>query len=382
MKKKYLKNFNLILVCLIVFIAIEIPAGFFKAKLKLMFSSDDSVIISYNVFPEQFKTFCTDGASSMLLDISLYDSQNAPVPYSLINIETDNFNAVIKPRYPITDKNGRAVIRFIPKLPPIDNYEGINLKDIPVSITISAKKSTPAVWNGNLSMPPVLLIHGFQDTSESLVPMKNYLESRGVRVFSMDYSTNGDFEVMANILEQTLDTIKSECKQTGVLANRVNIVAHSLGGLIVRYYTCRRSYIKNRDVNKIIFINVPHHGTPWAEAGAELLVSPLLKELYPTSNLYTSVFPDSINMGLNHTIQVANIALDNDEVVPLIGSSLDSWGINTKIYHIGEEPLDIKSLTEEPLSGETRHRQILFFIPVFEEVLRYLINDLPYPSKK
>jgi hypothetical protein len=106
MKKKYLKNFNLILVCLIVFIAIEIPAGFFKAKLKLMFSSDDSVIISYNVFPEQFETFCTDGASSMLLDISLYDSQNAPVPYSLINIETDNFNAVIKPRYPITDKNG------------------------------------------------------------------------------------------------------------------------------------------------------------------------------------------------------------------------------------------------------------------------------------
>lgn len=382
MKKNYIKKKNLILFCLIVFIAVEIPTGFFKAKFSLMFSPDDSLIISCSVLPEQFKTFCADGASSMLLDISLHDSQNTPVPYSLINIETNNFTAEIKPRNPITDKNGRTVIRLIPKPPPIEDYDGINPKDLAVSITFSARKSAPVVWNGNLSMPPVLLIHGFQDTSESLVPLKNYLENKGARVFSMDYDANEDFEAMANVLEQTLNTIKSECEQTRVFANRINIVAHSLGGLIARYYTCRRSYIKNRDVNKIIFINVPHHGTPWAEAGAELLSSPFLKELYPTSSLYTSVFPDSINMGLNHTIQVANIALDNDEVVPLPSSSLDSWDINTKIYHIGEEPLDIKSLAKEPFSGETRHRQILFYIPVFEEVWRYLINDLPYPSKK
>jgi pimeloyl-ACP methyl ester carboxylesterase len=382
MKKSYSKQFNLILIFLVVFIIIEIPTGFFKAKFSLMFSPDNSLIISYYVFPEQFNTFCADGVSSMLLDISIYDSQNTPVPYLLLDIETNNFNAAIKPRYPITDKNGCAVVRLFPKSPTMNAYEETAQKDISISITISAKKSAPAVWNGNISMPPVLLIHGFQDTSESLVPMKNYLENKGTRVFLMDYSANGDFETMANVLEHSLDTTKGELKNAGILANRVNIVAHSLGGLIARYYTCRRSYIKNQDVHKMIFINVPHHGTPWAEAGAELLVSPFLKELYPTSNLYTSVFPDSINMGLNHTIQVANIALDNDEVVPLPSSSLDLWGINTKTYHIGEEPLDIQSLAKEPFSGETRHRQILFFIPVFEEVWRYLINDLPYPSKK
>ncbi|NLM27917.1 MAG: alpha/beta fold hydrolase [Clostridiaceae bacterium] len=382
MKKNYPKQMCLILVCLVVFIAIEIPTGFFKAKFSLMFSPDDSVIVSYRMFPEQFKTFCADGVSSMLLNISLYDSQNTPVSYSLIKIETNNFSAEIKPRYPITDKNGRAVIRLSPKPPQIDIFDETNPKDISVSITITAKKSVPAVWNGYLSIPPVLLIHGFQDTSESFVPMKNYLENKGARVFLMDYEASGDFETMANILEHTLNTVKSELKQKGVLANKTNIVAHSLGGLIARYYTCRRSYIKKQDVNKMIFINVPHHGTPWAEAGAELLDSPFLKELYPTSALYTSVFPDSINMGLNHTIQVANIALDNDEVVPLPSSSLDLWGINTKTYHIGEDPLDIRSLAKEPFSGETRHRQILFFIPVFEEVWRYLVNDLPYPSKK
>lgn len=382
MKKNFSRKFNLILAFLAAFIVIEIPTGFFKAKFSLMLYSDDCLIISYHVFPEQVKTCCADGTSSILLDISVFDMQNTPVPYLLINIETHNFNAAIKPRYPITDKNGRAVIRLLPKFPPINHFVGINPKDISVSITISAKKSTPAVWHGKLSMPPVLLIHGFQDTSESLVPIKNYLENKGARVFSMDYATDGDFENMANILEQTLDTVKNELKNTGVLANKVNIVAHSLGGLVARYYTCRRSYIKRQDVHKMIFINVPHHGTPWAEAGAELLASPFLKELYPTSNLYTSVFPGSINMGLNHTIQVANIALDNDEVVPLPGSSLDSWGISTKTYHINERPLDIKSLAKEPLSGETRHRQILFFIPVFEQVWYYLMNDLPYPSKK
>lgn len=382
MKKNHSKRINLILVFVIVFIAIELPTGFFKAKLSLMFSPDDSVIISYRMFPEQFKTFCADGTSSMLLDISLCDSQNTPVPYSLLGIKTNNFTAEIKPKYLVTDKNGRAFVRLIPKPPLIDIHDEKNPKDIPVSITIFAKKSAPAVLNGNLSIPPVLLIHGFQDTSESFVPMKNYLENKGARVFSMDYDANGDLETMADILEQALNALKSELKHKGVLANKANIVAHSLGGLVARYYTCRDSYIINQDVNKIIFINVPHHGTPWAEAGAELLASPFLKELYPTSALYTSVFPGLINRGLNHTIQVANIAIDNDEVVPLPSSSLDFWDINTKIYHIGEGPLDIMSLAKEPFSGETRHRQILFFIPVFEEIWRYLINDLPYPSKK
>ena len=55
MKKNSCKKLNLVLFCLVIFIIIEIPTGFFKAKFSLMFSPDDSVIISYYLFRNSLK---------------------------------------------------------------------------------------------------------------------------------------------------------------------------------------------------------------------------------------------------------------------------------------------------------------------------------------
>ena len=106
---------------------------------------------------------------------------------------------------------------------------------------------------------------------------------------------------------------------------QADIVGHSLGGLVTRYYSTDERYLSKQNLRKIVFINVPHHGTPWAEAGAAVLDAPFLEGLYPTAKLFTKTFPSSINKGLNHNIQTANIALENDEVVPLPSSMLDSW---------------------------------------------------------
>ena len=253
--------------------------------------------------------------------------------------------------------------------------------ETPVSIAFSARKATPIRWEGKMTNPPVLLVHGFQDTSESMVPLKDFLSGKALIVDSMDYDTNTNLPDMSDALDEALSDLMLGLKGRGIYAQRADIVAHSLGGLVTRYYTTQPSYLQKRNVHKVIFINAPHHGTPWAEAVQQSEL-PFLEQLYPASSLYTSVFPASINRGLNQTIQTGNIALENDEVVPIPSSMLSSWDIETKVFRIGSEPLTLEGVISNQISGNSRHRQLLFYTPVFEEIYYDLTHALPYPQER
>lgn len=369
---------------LIAFSVMEIPTGFFRAKIFLLLAADNSLVLDLSVYPEEYAVFYADGATPLILDVELWDSDHNPVPYSRIKIQFSHFSAQTRPARPITGKDGRVTITLIPQELYLSEAEAGTepVTEASAAIRLSAAKASPALWEGKLANPPVLLVHGFQDTSESMVPLKDYLISKGLHAFTLDYDTDTDLSVMAGELEKALAGLMLELKAKGIYARRADIVAHSLGGLVTRYYTTQPEYLQKNNVHKVVFINVPHHGTPWAEAGAAILNSPFLAELYPTSALYTSLFPASINRGLNRTIQTANIALENDEVVPIPSSLLTSWGIDTKVYRIGSEPLTLESVISNQVTGSSRHRQLLFYTAVFEEIYHDLTSSLSYPQKR
>ncbi len=368
-------------------------------------------ILTNNGYPDFVQTIdslsdstqTNDGyTDSMKTNSSFVDSiQTIDDGYSDSIQDSDGYPSHIQTnKYPDFMKNKNSYFDFIQAIDDysgsIQNGEGYSnsiqnsdgypdsskLIDIDASVRLEAKKSKGVRCNFKLSPPPVLLIHGFQDTSESMIPLKHYLDNKGFRVYAIDYDTNSDIESMAEALGSFINNIKSDLFEINVFTDKVDIVAHSLGGLVSRYYSTNEFYSEEQNIRKIIFINVPHHGTPWAEAGAALLDSPFLKELYPTANLFTSSFPSSINKGLNHKIQVANIALENDEVVPLPSSRLDAWGIETKIYRIGSSPLSLESIISNQAGGNSGHRQILFFVPVFDNILQYLTYNQSYPRKR
>lgn len=384
MKGRYRSIFFIIIGCLIVFSFVEIPTGFLKTKIYLFLAPADSLIMSVKIWPEDYTTFCADGFTPIIMDVSLYDADQNPVPYAPITIRPNNFTAECKPLHPVTDKDGRVVISIYPNV-PTEKYEGYSsdrLSDVSVSIDLEAWKAVRFRWEGKMTHPPVLLIHGFQDSSESMMPLMNHLTKRGLMAYTMDYTTESDMEPMSDALHKAILNLHAVLKEKGIYAEKTDLIAHSLGGLVARYYTSKPTFIDNPNVRKMIFINVPHHGTPWAEAGAALLNAPFLKELYPTSTLYTSVFPNAINGGLNHNLQVANIALENDEVVPLPSAMLTSWNIQTKIYRIGSEPMNLENVISNQMGGSSRHRQILFYVPIFEEIFYYLTNSLSYPQER
>lgn len=399
MKNNRRKLFLILAGCLSVLSVIEIPTGFFRSKLFLLFARENSLVADMTVYPGGYSSFCADGTTPLVLEVSLWDSNQNPVPYCRIDVQTDHFSARIRPALPITGRDGRVTITLIPQElskagqetgAPADNpgtvpeaaRESARNSFVEVSVEVRAWKAEPARWKGRLVHPPVMLVHGFQDTSESMAPLKDFLVEKGLLAYSVDYGTNTDLPAMAGELENAIGQMFEDLKAKGIYAASTDVVAHSLGGLVTRYYTTEAAYLQKRTVHKAIFINVPHHGTPWAEAGAAFLDEPFLKELYPTSPLYTSFYPNAINKGLNHSIQTANIALENDEVVPLPSAMLTSWGIDTVIYRIGEEPASLDAVIGNQMTGSSRHRQILFYKPVFEQIYKDLTKNLPYPQKR
>ena len=169
--------------------------------------------------------------------------------------------------------------------------------------------------------PPVLLVPGFsgQDLLYWNV-MHHRLERDGFRAFTTTFPrlTMQDMRLSARRLGERVEEILAA---TG--AARLHMLGHSMGGLIMRYYTSRLG--GDTKVASMVTVGTPHQGTYWGfagaitEAGRQLLPgSEFLRELPapnghpPLLNIYGNrdliVLPASnavLPGGNNHRVRVA-----------------------------------------------------------------------------
>jgi triacylglycerol lipase len=110
----------------------------------------------------------------------------------------------------------------------------------------------------NDSHPPVLLIHGFLGTRGSMYPLERRLASDGVCVFSFNLGTfnTRDIRRSAFLIHRKIESI---LEQTSV--SRIDIVGHSMGGLIGLYYVKKLGGFAR--VRKLVMLGTPMRGT-WA----------------------------------------------------------------------------------------------------------------------
>ncbi|MFF2199178.1 esterase/lipase family protein [Streptomyces sp. NPDC058145] len=125
--------------------------------------------------------------------------------------------------------------------------------------------------------PPVVLLHGFIDNRSVFVLLRRSLARSGrQRVESLNYSPlTCDIRIAAELLGRHVEEI---CERTG--STQVDIVGHSLGGLIARYYTqCLGGDIR---VRTLVTLGTPHSGTravPLASA------HPIVRQMRPGSEV-------------------------------------------------------------------------------------------------
>ncbi len=115
---------------------------------------------------------------------------------------------------------------------------------------------------GHATLAPIILVHGFMGTQTSALwsfyKVKAALEADGHRVFEADLPAFDAPSARAQILAQQIDAALAA---TG--AHKINIIAHSQGGLDSRYLISSLGY--GDRVASLTTISSPHRGTAIAD---------------------------------------------------------------------------------------------------------------------
>jgi pimeloyl-ACP methyl ester carboxylesterase len=104
--------------------------------------------------------------------------------------------------------------------------------------------------------PPVLLIHGFLGTRGSMYLLERRLTADGLCVFSFNLGSlnTRDIRASAFLIHRKIESILA---QTPV--ERIDIVGHSMGGLIGLYYVKKLG--GHEKVRKLVMMGTPLKGT-------------------------------------------------------------------------------------------------------------------------
>lgn len=118
--------------------------------------------------------------------------------------------------------------------------------------------------------PPVVMVHGlwsnggaFQDMETILSNTNEYLPEQ---LYKADYSSTNasSFSTNTFVVEQAIEQVINQCSNANISVGKVNVVCHSMGGLLTRKYIQFPTYANRRDVYKIITCNTPHGGSQMA----------------------------------------------------------------------------------------------------------------------
>jgi len=160
---------------------------------------------------------------------------------------------------------------------------------------------------------PVVLVHGIVAHDRwkivnfwGRIPKK--LVEKGVKVFYGNTDAWGDCKSNAKILKQTIEQVLRETK-----AEKVNIIAHSKGGIDSRY--CIWKYKLGDRVASLTTLSTPHHGAEIADLifKQKIVHSSLMKKtLDAFAKIYGDINPNLYNV--NRQLTTARMRKFNEVV--------------------------------------------------------------------
>ena len=180
----------------------------------------------------------------------------------------------------------------------------------------SSRRSTPS----RREQRTVVLIHGYLANRSTLVPLAGYLRWRGFRqILSFNYSSTAGVERGAIALRDYL--------RHHVRGGRIDLVCHSLGGLVARVYL--QELGGARRVDQCITLGTPHQGT----YNSYWLPSRVGRELRPDSRLLARL--EASRREAERVRFLSVIAGSDNLVLPRIFSAYDEEVRIPDLGHVG-----------------------------------------------
>jgi len=377
MLKKVRFSFLAMAIIILIFFILSLSDDV-KSFIKYEFSKKDLLILNMYPVNPGIDILAFDPENKFVIRAEVLDTDGNPVPFARIILNVDNGFGSVYPADVRTNKYGEALISYVPP-----EYDSGTAEESPAKAVINAsiyRSNVTAKIEVKLSRSPVVMIHGYQSSGDIFENLMGFLESKGFETIAFNYDSEKGVAYGSRELENFLLQKKLDYLSQGIQVKRFDIIAHSMGGLVARFYTCSKEYIKNSDVKKIIFISVPHKGSPIASLGAKYFEGQGILDLIPDSELFTKAFPSMINKGLNSTIQTGNIIAQYDEVVGTNSATLEEWGIGTELFNLGKSNISVDDILNGTFVEAPVHKGILSNSKVFEKILHMLETSLPYPK--
>ncbi len=146
-----------------------------------------------------------------------------------------------------------------------------------VPLTIKATQDNSAIQTTIfLQPPPLVLVHGMWSSAAKAWPdFQNWLGTNYPHqwIFAADYGTSSgkaysDFVTQSEVM-QTMVNALAAANNGGVVARQLDVVAHSMGGLVTEYLienhsSVSPSWFPSDPVHQLITIGAPYNGSPLA----------------------------------------------------------------------------------------------------------------------
>jgi hypothetical protein len=381
-KKSFLNALLLALLLALAPASLLLPASLSDTVGVIGFELMDKSALEVTMSPVNpaVRELSADPSNKLVLKAVVRDSKGNAVKDARITTKVPLGLGVLVPMAAKTGSDGSVLLQYSP---PFLSGGALSVGNPTVKISAGiAGTDKKSEFSFKLVRIPVIFVHGYKASPEIFSSMKEYLDAKGFVTEGLSYDSDKGVASGAAELSAFIDKTKAEFLDGGIQVGRLDIIAHSMGGLEARYYTCDGSYPSRSDIDKIIFVSVPQAGSPIASLGLQYYNDKGIYDLIPDSPLFTKSFPSLINGGLNASVQVGSILGQYDEVVSPESASLERWGINTEMFDVGDSNFTVDKLLSGQIVEAANHKVVLYNKKVFQRVEEMLGSVLPYPARK
>lgn len=197
---------------------------------------------------------------------------------------------------------------------------------------------------------PVILVHGLWSSATAFQKMVQNVKAAmllpAALILPVNYKATNDAWFYDNryVVPDNITTLLTTARNYNYSAGKVDVIGHSMGGLLARLYLQSSAYSQKKDIHKLITLNTPHSGSQGANillnpnsatsAVARIVAEPAIKlfNLSTSSSIYNGAVGDlSIN---SYSMDYLNSYSLNNNVVPTHTIITKSQMEDDNLFHL------------------------------------------------